>query len=170
MIKLMTWIIVLVIVIVILSSGVGLLLFRFESPNNFERTIITKIRQETPYLANFETMYSLVFTNFRDNWIFSDDFYIRHDQANVFYGYALKDATIKLKREDRKNMLWVQLPDPKQISIDRKIVSIESRHEDYQPIDGQKQPINVDKWMVQHLNSALEMYEEKSIAMTREMS
>ena len=168
--KLIRLVIICVIVIIALSGLSGLLIFRLRHSDNLERVIVAKITQETAYLANFETMYSLSFTNFRDNWVLSDDFYIRQDQANVYYGYALKDATIRVKHDDGKNTLFVHLPNPKQISIDRKPVIEESRHENYKPVDSEKREINVDKLMNEELNKAILQYEQRSIEMTKEMS
>ena len=128
---LISWLVVAVVLIVLISSVLGLMVFRFKHPNNFERMVVSKIKQETPYLANFETIYSLAFTNFQDNMIFSDNYYIRQDEATVFYGYSLKDATIKIKHKGDDNILWVRLPNPERVSTDRKIVSIDEAHAKY---------------------------------------
>lgn len=135
-----------------------------------ERHIIAKVQQDTPFLAQLEATYSLAFTNYRPNVITSDDFYVRKDLASVFYGYALKDAEIHVVNESNENILSVKLPHPKQISIDRKILSIENAHDDYLPLDEEKDPINVDAWMNEHLQEAIQQYEEKTVEMTKTMS
>ena len=135
-----------------------------------ERHIVAKVQQDTPYLAQLEATYSLAFTNYRPNTITSDDFYVRKDLASVFYGYALKEAEIHVIHKNDEDILSVKLPNPKQISIDRKILSIENAHEGYLPLDQEKHPINVDAWMNEHLQKAIQQYEEKTIEMTKTMS
>ena len=135
-----------------------------------ERTILAKVQQDTPYLAHMEATYSLAFTNYHKRPFVSDDFYIRKDQAKVFYGYSLKDAEIELVNENNTQTLWVRLPNPKQISKDRKTLSIESVRDNFHPIDQDKNKIDVEAWMDQNLNGAIADYEEKTIDMTREVS
>lgn len=135
-----------------------------------EQQIIAKIRQDTPYLAHLEATYSIAYINYTHNRIFTDDVYVRNDDASVFYGYALKDADIAIMTENNERILRVKLPQPKQISIDRKVVSIETNDPEYRPIDASGQRVDVDAYMNQQVEKALKTYEEKTIEMTREMS
>lgn len=174
--KILTYLIGIIIVIVILSIGLGLVLIKMQQPEILrgmlkakEEFIISRVEQETPYFTNFEAMYNLAFTNFLDGW-FGDSIYVRKDQAKVFYGYSLNDIQIKIIQEQGEPILLVQLPNPKQVATDRKVLSVESNPKDYRPIDSQKQPIDVDQWMNQTLNESLQHYEETSIEMTRKMS
>ena len=112
----------------------------------------------------------MAFTNHRENLLQSDDFYVRKDQAKVFYGYSLKEAEIKVIKENGEKILSVKLPNPRKISTDRKVLSIETTHEGYQPVDEDGKSINVDEWMNQTLDDAIAKYEEKTIEMTQTVS
>ena len=156
--------------LLIIVSLMLVLMSACQKESYVERYIVAKVQQDTPYLAQLEAAYSLAFINFHENPVFSDDFYVRRDLASVFYGYSLKNAEIKMIEENNEKVLWVKLPNPKQISIDRKIVDVESVRPGYQPLDQNKQPINVDAWMNEHLQKAIKQYEEKTIEQTKTLS
>ena len=135
-----------------------------------EQKLVMKVKQDAPHIAHLEATYGLAFTNFRENWISSTDFYIRTDQAKVFYGYALDQAEITVVQEENQKILSVKLPQPKQVSIDRNVASLEITHKDYQPVDEEGKSIDVDAWMMQKLEEAVKKYEEKTVEMTRTIS
>lgn len=140
------------------------------SVNYLEQKLITKVKQDSPHIAHLEASYGLAFINYRENLILSTDFYIREDQAKVFYGYALDQAEIKVIQEGKQKILSVKLPQPKQVSIDRNVASLEITHKDYRPVDEKGKPIDVDAWMMQKLEEAVKKYETKTIDMTRTIS
>lgn len=155
--------------IIVISS---LLLFQAcEDDIALERQITTKVKEDAVYLAQLEAVYGLVFTNQRENWISSDDIYIRKDLASVYYGYSLDDAEITVKdNEQGVKTLYVNLPVPEKVSIDRRIVSLHSTHDDYQPVDEDEKYINIDEQLNSHLDRVLEKYEERTIEMTKKIS
>jgi len=137
---------------------------------SIEQKVFSKIKSDAPYLAQLSAVYGLVFSNYHPNRIESDDFYIRKDKAGVFYGYSLNDAEIKVIKGKDQNILHVRLPMPKQISVDRRVMSVDITHEKYKPIDSKGQIINVDEWMNNELETLTKKYEEKSIEMTKAIS
>ena len=137
---------------------------------SIEQKIYSKVKQDGPHLAHLETIYGIVFTNQAENWIQSDDIYIRRDRASVFYGYDLDNAEIRVIEGNGQNILQVKLPTPKQISIDRMAVSIDSAHEDYKPKDKEGTLIDVDKKMNGKLDEIVKIYEGKSIEMIKKIS
>lgn len=141
-----------------------------QKQQQIEQQIVTKIRQDTPYIAHLEAMYSIAYINYKKGLIFKDDVYIRNDDATVFYGYALKDADITIITENNQRILRVRLPQPKQISIDRKVLSIETNDKEYIPLDEKGKRVDVDAYMNTNVEEAIKLYEEKTIEMTREMS
>ncbi len=132
--------------------------------------LVTRIKQDSPHIAHLEAAFGLAFTNVGPNWITSDDFYIRTDHAKVFYGYALQEAEIKITEEDDQKILIVKLPQPKQVSIDRGVTSLELTHKDYRPVDEDGKLIDVDAWMVQKLEEAIQKYEDRTLEMTKTIS
>jgi len=109
-----------------------------------EKTLVAKVKQDAPQIAHLEATYGIAFTNSYENRIASTDFYIRVDQAKIFYGYALEQAEIKIVQEGNQNVLSVRLPQPKQVARDRKIDFLTSTHTDYRPIDKDGNAIDVD--------------------------
>ena len=152
-----------------------------QSPNQkekeIEQKIVTKIRQDTPYLAHLEAIYSINYINYQDRKILgkripyvNDEVYIRNDAASVFYGYPLKDADIRVITENDQRILRVKLPQPKQISIDRKVLSIEVNDPGYVLRDEKGQRTDVDAYMDSRVKDVIKMYEKRTIYTTREMS
>ncbi|MCD6346782.1 MAG: hypothetical protein J7L96_05105 [Bacteroidales bacterium] len=131
---------------------------------------MTKVKQDAPHIAHLEAIYGLAFINSRENRIYSTDFYIRKDQAKIFYGYELGQSKIKIVHEENQKVLFVKLPQPKQVSIDRNVVSLEVTHKKYTPIDEKGNPIDVDAWMMQKLKEVVQKYEEKTISMAQTIS
>lgn len=154
---------------------IAILLLLFGGCNNpsleeIEHSIQSKVLKEAPHLANLEATYATVFSNHDKNWIFEDDLYLRKDEASVFYGYNLEKANIHVMQEDNRRILKVELPVPKQISIDRTVKEIHKTNELYNPIDADGNPINVDKMINEDLQALIEHYEEQTIEHTRMLS
>lgn len=135
-----------------------------------EKQIHSKVKEDAPHLAQLEAVYGIVFTNKQKNLIFHDDIYLRRDRASVYYGYNLDKAVIKVTEEGDKRILNVTLPVPKQISIDRKVVEVNSTHKGYHPEDEDGNLINVDEQIHKHLQKVVRSYEDKTIEMTRNLS
>lgn len=148
-----------------------------QQEKEIEQKIATKIRQDTPYLAHLEAIYSINYINYEDRKILgkripfkNDDVYIRNDAASVFYGYPLKDADIRVVKENDQRILRVKLPQPKQISIDRKVLSIEVNDPEYVLRDEKGQRTDVDAYMDSRVKEVIKMYEKRTIDTTRQMS
>ena len=148
-----------------------------QQEKEIEQKIVTKIRQDTPYLAHLEAIYSINYINYEDRKILgkripfkNDDVYIRNDAASVFYGYPLKDADIKVVKENDQRILRVKLPQPKQISIDRKVLSIEVNDPEYVLRDEKGQRTDVDAYMDSRVKEVIKLYEKRTIDTTRQMS
>lgn len=148
-----------------------------QQEKEIEQKIVTKIRQDTPYLAHLEAIYSINYINYEDRKILgkripfkNDDVYIRNDAASVFYGYPLKDADIRVVKENDQRILRVKLPQPKQISIDRKVLSIEVNDPEYVLRDEKGQRTDVDAYMDSRVKEVIKLYEKRTIDTTRQMS
>ena len=148
-----------------------------QQEKEIEQKIVTKIRQDTPYLAHLEAIYSISYINYEDRKILgkripfkNDDVYIRNDAASVFYGYPLKDADIRVVKENDQRILRVKLPQPKQISIDRKVLSIEVNDPEYVLRDEKGQRTDVDAYMDSRVKEVIKLYEKRTIDTTRQMS
>jgi len=148
-----------------------------QQEKEIEQKIATKIRQDTPYLAHLEAIYSINYINYEDRKILgkripfkNDDVYIRNDAASVFYGYPLKDADIRVVKENDQRILRVKLPQPRQISIDRKVLSIEVNDPEYVLRDEKGQRTDVDAYMDSRVKEVIKMYEKRTIDTTRQMS
>lgn len=170
----------------LLGLAVGIVLLQSCQPNpisdpvlekQLEETIITKIRQDTPYLAHLEAIYSVNYINYIDKKFLGirfpfvqDDIYIRNDVASVFYGYPLKDADISVIIENKQQTLRVKLPEPRQIAIDRRVRSAEVNDQRSIPLDEQGRRVDVDQYINGQVNTAIAKYEEQTVGMTREMT
>jgi hypothetical protein len=149
-----------------------------EKDKQLERQIITKIRQDKPYLAQLEAIYSVNYVNYVDRKVLgvripflNDDVYARSDTASVFYGYALADVDIVIATENDQRILRVKLPQPSQISIDRLVNSpIIVNNEAYVPIDEQGKKVDVDQYIYARVTEAITQYEQKNLNMTRDMT
>ncbi len=139
-----------------------------------DQKILAKISQDISSFANLEASYSVNYINFRDNPpipFVKDDFYIRSDIRTYFYGYSLKDADIKVITENNQRILRVKLPQPQRIAEDQFTVKpIETNNLNYSPLDEKGQQADVEKEINVRLDKATEMYEQKTIDKTREMS
>ena len=134
-------------------------------------SIKSKILETGPALSQMEAIFSLHFTHHSPNKIISDDFYLRRDQATVFYGYDLNKLKIDILKKDGKNILFVEFPEVILISKDRKIIQPpEFAHSGYSPKDDKEKSINVDKVMDDKLNRLIDKYQEKSLSKTKELS
>lgn len=100
------------------------------------------------YLSNLEAFYGIDFTNTSKNLIRSNDFYVRVDDVRIFYGYPLDKIEVKVYGSDKKT-LYVKLPRPEQISIDRKIAHLKTRREKYAPVDENGTEFDVEKKMLE---------------------
>ncbi len=141
--------------------------------NEIDQKILAKISQDISFLANLEASYSVNYINFRDNPpipFVKDDFYIRNDIRTYFYGYSLKDADIKVITENNQRILRVKLPQPQRIAEDQFTKPIETNNPNYSPLDEKGQQTDVEKEINARLDKATEMYEQKTIDKTREMS
>ncbi len=128
--------------------------------------LLDTIIEDIPQIAHLEVSYGLVFTHHQPNRIISDDFYIREDMVRVSYGYPFEDIKIEI----RDDLLVVRLPKPRKISVDRKVKGIRLTHPDYQPLDENGHPIDIDAVMVSKLNDIERHYEHRTAAVTRNLS
>jgi hypothetical protein len=139
-----------------------------------DQKILTKIKQDTASLANLEASYTVNYINFQENnfpFFGKHGFYIRNDIRTYFYGYSLKDADIKLITENNQRILRVKLPEPRRIAVDQFTVEpIKTSDPNYIPRDEKGQLVDIEKEINARLDKATEMYEQKTIDKTREMS
>jgi len=75
-----------------------------------------------------------------------------------------------LKIDVRNGNLYVRLPKPRKIAVDRKVKDIRLTHPNYQPLDDDGKPIDIDAVMVSRLEEIERHYEERTAAMTRNLS
>ncbi len=144
-----------------------------EIPDRIEqlqKMVDRKVEKDIAALATFESTYSLVFKNVKEKtWFQTEQFYIREETARVPYGYELSDIKIQVvQKEGNENdggILLVRLPAyPKRLPIDRKINKKPiSTHANYQPLDAEGNPINVDAALNRSLRKTLKMYESRAI-------
>lgn len=154
----------------LIFAAILIMIFRNSGYTGLEREIRAKIKRDAPQLAQIEAVYGIVFTNQEINWVMPDDIYIRKDQASVYYGYDLEKARIEVIERGEEKILKVLLPEPHQISVDRKVISIESTREGYKPLDENGDPINVDHSLNENLEETVSLYERKSLQLTREIT
>lgn len=143
--------------------------FNSEENEVLTQKLNSQILKDMGYLSNLEAFYGIDFTNTSKNLIRSDDFYVRVDDVSVFYGYPLDKIEIKVYGSDKKT-LYVKLPKPEQISIDRKIAHLKTRREKYVPIDENGTEFDVEEKMMKALNSTLQKYEPKMLELTQNIS
>ena len=143
-----------------------LLLVGCRTEPDLERLLLSEIRQDIQYVAQLEASYGLVFIHHQPNRIISDDFYIREDMVRVSYGYPFEDIKIEI----RDDLLVVRLPKPRKISVDRKVKGIRLTHPNYKPLDENGKPIDIEAVMVSKLNEIEIHYEQRTVAMTRNLS
>ena len=135
-----------------------------------EKKIISKIKEDGPSIAHLEAVYSLVFINERDNFITSNDLYVRRDKASIYYGYEIEKIEINIMEENEKRILKVKLPTPKKVSTDRRIVSHFYTHENYTPVDANNNKIDIEQSINQNLDRLSKQYDKKSLENTRNLS
>ncbi|MBD1401668.1 DUF4230 domain-containing protein [Pelovirga terrestris] len=128
--------------------------------------LLATIIEDVPQVAHLEVSYGLVFTHHQPNRIISDDYYVREDVARVYYGFLLDEVKIDV----RHGHLYVRLPKPQKISVDRQIKTVRVTHPSYQPLDQNGNPIDIDAVMVSRLNEIEAHYEHRTVAMTRNLS
>lgn len=138
--------------------------------DSIEHKIKSTVIKNSPHLAQMEASYSLGYIHFKKNIITSDDFFIRRDLAKVAYGYKLADADISVVEENGKKILSVKLPEPKYIMRDMKTVHLETTHNGFRPKDSEGNLEDIDKYLTDKLNEAIEKYEQKSIETTKQIS
>lgn len=93
------------------------------------------------------------------NRILADDFYIRVDNASVFYSYPVDK--IEINDIDGVKTLNVSLPTPELISVNRTISDLKTRNKNYVPIDQNGERLDIENEVTKALNIALEKYEPK---------
>lgn len=141
-----------------------------ESDEEIVRAAVNqRIETDIAYLANIQAVYEITFANTQENLIYSDDIYLRKDLAKVFYGFNVNEVKVEFKTENNSKVLVISLPEPERISIDRKVLELESTHSDYTPVDGSGNYINVDKSLNEKLNKVIEAYDPKTIELTKKI-
>ncbi len=141
-----------------------------EPEDELIRTAVNqRIENDIAYLANIQAVYQITFANHQENFIYSDDIYLRKDLAKVFYGFNINEIEVEIKSVDNSKILSITLPEPQRISIDRKILELESTHLDYKPVDRFGDYIDVDKNINEKLNLVLETYDAKTIELTKKI-
>jgi len=128
--------------------------------------MLATIIEDIPQVAHLEVSYGLFFTHHQPNRIISDDYYVREDVARVYYGFLLEDLRIAV----RNGRLYVRLPKPQKISVDRQIKTVRVTHPSYQPLDQNGNLIDIDAVMRLKLNEIESRYEQRTLAMTKALS
>lgn len=129
--------------------------------------IKTQVSKDVGYLSNLEVLYGVDFTNKSKNWknwIGLDDFYVRIDDASVFYGYPIDKIKIHVSSNmNGDRVLNVSLPAPERISFDRQISNLKTRNKSYEPVDENGDILDVEKEMTKRLDKILDSYEPKML-------
>lgn len=129
-----------------------------------------KVRSEAGYLANLEASFGLDFINSRKNMIFGDDFYVRMDDLKAYYGIPLEKLKIEVKDQGTKKTLFVYIPNPILITVDKKTLDIQTRNQKYTPVDKNGKVINTDLELTKYMYCILDNYENKMLDMSRTIS
>jgi len=134
---------------------------------NLEKIIISKVRDDAPYIAQLEATYMIDYIYYVDNkYWFEDDVYIRDDEAKVYYGFNINKSSISIERNSDKMTLKVKLPKPEQISIDRKIKSLKTNDQNTKISFNNKQ-VDLESLINTRLNTIIKEYEPKNFKMTQ---
>ena len=140
-----------------------------EQNAQLEKIIKKKVNRDAVHLAQLKAVYGLTYINYVDGIIF-DDMYIRHDVAELNYGFKLDSSSIKIISQDTKQILSVRLKTPKLISIDRRAINIEQSDPDFRPTNDTMDKVDVEQELNKELKKARNRLEEKTLERTRESS
>ncbi len=121
-----------------------------------ERTI----KKQLPALANCIAVFSVVFSNYKDNWVFTDDIYLIEGISKVHYGYEIDKIKISIDRD--KKMLYVTLPQIKEVARDWNVENIYATHTNYKPLDENGNFIDINKAINEEIDIKSEYYLEKA--------
>ncbi|WP_311337303.1 hypothetical protein [Campylobacter ureolyticus] len=137
--------------------------------------IKTQVSKDVGYLSNLEVLYGIDFTNKSKNWknlIGLEDFYVRIDDASVFYGYPIEKIKMHVSSDMNGNrVLNVSLPAPERISFDRQISDLKTKNKNYVPKDEENGDIlDVEKEMTKRLDKILDSYEPKMLELSAKVT
>jgi hypothetical protein len=138
-----------------------------DSNEAVKRQIQAKVNSSSRYLANLEAIYGLAFTHFESSLIYSDEIYVREDEAKALYGFSLDKANIEITGNKVLNVI---LPLPKKVAVDKKTLFVSNVHDKYVPKDKNKNNIDIDLVLNEKLVEALNRHESATIEITKKMT
>lgn len=100
---------------------------------DLENRIRQEVLSECTAIASLQSVYLLTLVHTQENWVFSDDIYIRKDKAEVDYGFQIDRNAIRVVNEGGRNILRVQLMPVDRPFINRVKIEENKTHENFQP-------------------------------------
>jgi hypothetical protein len=137
-----------------------------------EQKVQKHLRNEAPAIATLGSAFGLVFTNFTDNWVYTDDIYTRKDIGIAYYGFELENVKIKVTKGSNpdRNVLHVVVPELKIVGKNRKVIDIDFTHKDYKPKDESGNYINVENYMSGKFDDLIKKYNNKNLDMAEKFT
>lgn len=140
--------------------------------------IKAQVSKDVGYLSNLEVLYGIDFTNkpkkknLMGFEVGFEDFYVRIDDASVFYGYPIDKIKLHVSSDMNGNrVLNVSLPAPERISFDRQISDLKTKNKNYVPKDEENGGrLDVEKEMTKRLNDILDSYEPKMLELSAKVT
>lgn len=126
---------------------------------DIEAQVRAEVFRESAGLASLQAIYIIDYVSLKQNWVRSDDAYIKKDKVEIDYGYQIDDNAIRVVREGARKVLQVRLKKGTTLATNRVELGVETTHKGYIPKDSSGKNIDVDEEINRQLEEAKAQYE-----------
>ncbi len=95
--------------------------------------VIQKIKNDIPALSSCVGIFNVVYCDYNQNWISTDDIYILEGIGEIHYGYDLNKIKFNIYQEGNEKILRVTIPEIEEIARKWKVDNIYRTHRNYNP-------------------------------------
>ncbi len=110
------------------------------------------IKKEGSFLSTLDAVYLVTYFNSENNFISSNDIYMRVDSAHVYHGFDLEKVKVTIQTVAHEKILQVILPLSEPVALDRKTIHTSNTHESYKPKDNDGHPVDVESELTKQVH------------------
>lgn len=116
------------------------------SLQDIENHIRAEVVKESAGIGSLQAIYLITYTDYKENWIRSNDMYVQKDSVSIDYGFRIDENAIRVIAEGPKKILQVRLDKGEALATNRVTIGKQTTHSGYVPDgkDGIKKDIDAE--------------------------
>lgn len=129
------------------------------SLQDIENHIRAEVAKESAAIGSLQAIYLITYTDYKENWVASNDMYVQKDKVSIDYGFRIDENAIRVVADGQKKVLQVRLDKGEAQAINRVTIGKQTTHQGYVPQGKDGINKDIDAEINREIESETQRYE-----------